>query len=130
VPTFSAKAVEALRDLLEPNGEILPLECDNGEYFAFNVTTVVPVLDRKASEIEWLAIDRLKKREGVMAEKIIHYEFHANEIEPLAIFRIPEDVTGYYVTERFFQRVEQNGLFGFDMRKVWPLPRPKKGFLP
>src|SRR2546427_8710208 len=44
VPAFSDRAVNALRDFLEPNGELLPLDSDLGTYFAYNLLTTVDVL--------------------------------------------------------------------------------------
>src|ERR1700685_545939 len=37
-PAFSERAVEVLRDFLEPNGEILPINTRSGKYFAYNLT--------------------------------------------------------------------------------------------
>lgn len=127
VPTFSARALDALRDLLEPNGEILPLESDTGQYYAYNVTTVADVLDRQASQVNWPHIYKLRKQEPVIAQDITHYVFFADRVKPLAIFRIPEDVVGYYVTDQFAQRVREHDLRGFDLRKVWPVPPPYRG---
>ena len=127
IPALSLRAVDVLRDLLEPNGELLPLICDAGQYFAYNVTAVVDALDRDTSEIKWRAIDVLRKRELIVAEKIDHYEFRPEAVRALSIFRIPESMTGYYVTNVFADRIHDHGLRGFDLRKVWPLPRPKTG---
>src|ERR1700737_155861 len=49
VPAFSRRAAELLGNLLKPYGEILPLICDSGEYFAYNVTTLVDAMDLEAS---------------------------------------------------------------------------------
>src|SRR5262249_39700345 len=54
IPAFSRRAVDALRDFLEPNGELLPLVSSVGEYYAYNITTVADALDEQKSEIEWL----------------------------------------------------------------------------
>jgi hypothetical protein len=51
-PILSAKAVEALRDLLEENGELLPLLCDEGIYYVFNTARIVDALDEKHSEFK------------------------------------------------------------------------------
>jgi hypothetical protein len=126
IPCFSSRAVSALHDLLEPNGEILPLRCDTGEYFAYNVTTVADVLDRDASVIRWLPGYSLRKIEPIIAEKIEHYEFRS-PVRDLAIFRIPENVTGWYVTAVFADRVKAHNLRGFNLRKVFPLPRLRIG---
>jgi hypothetical protein len=39
-PVFSRRAVSALGELLTANGELLPLECESGDYMAYNVTCV------------------------------------------------------------------------------------------
>jgi hypothetical protein len=46
VPLFSGRAVDALYDLLAPNGEVLPTICKSGNYFAFNCLRVIAVLER------------------------------------------------------------------------------------
>ncbi len=46
VPVFSRIAVEALRDLLEANGEIFPAKIDGERYFLFNVTALLTFLMR------------------------------------------------------------------------------------
>jgi hypothetical protein len=53
-PIFSAHAVEILDDLLLSNGELLPLICDEGTYYAFNVTKIVDTLDGNKSEFKSL----------------------------------------------------------------------------
>ena len=41
VPVFSERAVNVLRDMLEPNGELLPLVHPAGKYYAYNCTKIV-----------------------------------------------------------------------------------------
>src|SRR5262249_9680807 len=53
IPVLSPKAVATLRDLLESDGEILPVETPRGEYYAFNITRLSDALDRRRSEIDW-----------------------------------------------------------------------------
>jgi hypothetical protein len=114
-PVFSRRAVDALRDFLEPNGEILPLDSKVGEYFLYNVKTVADVLDWRRSEIVW-------DRRPIWAADIRVYRFHARKLGKLSIFRIPEKGHDVYVTEAFVQRVRENNLNGFRFDKVWPLP--------
>lgn len=40
-PVFSRRAAEALRDPLCASGELLPLACDEGDYYVYNVTRVL-----------------------------------------------------------------------------------------
>jgi hypothetical protein len=113
-PAFSQRAVDALRDLLEPNGEILPLASPLGAYYHFNVTKVADVLDLKRSEIRW-------NIEPITASTIERYEFDPRQLEGLTIFVLPESPVAY-VTENFVERVKKHGLRGFRFIKVWPLP--------
>lgn len=115
VPAFSRRAVDALRDLLEPNGEILPLVSDVGEYYAYNVTTIADVLDVERSDITW-GLDYK------YASWISRHEFHADRLEGLSIFRLQQKTTFYYVTDVFVDRIREHRLNGFDVEKLWPLP--------
>ena len=132
IPAFSQRAVEALREFLEPNGEILPLISSVGSYFAYNITTVADVLDLDGSDILWpkgTEEDRLvhfKKPDGVhtyyTVTAIRRYEFIAKRLGDLSIFRIPEDTADVYVTGPFVARAREAGLQGMNFIKVWPLP--------
>lgn len=115
IPAFSERAVEVLRDFLEPNGELLPLSSSLGRYFAYNVTTVADVLDQTRSKINLMY-------ESFIASRIDRYEFIASKLAGLSIFRIPEQYMAVYVTEAFAARVRDRGLHGLDMCKLWPLP--------
>jgi hypothetical protein len=117
IPAFSERAVKVLRDFLEPNGELLPIRSQDGrKFFAYNVTKVADVLDRRRSLLNYSS-------DGVTAiGHIITYEFKADSISPLSIFRIPESPSSTYVTDRFVTRASEVGLMGFDFQIVWPLP--------
>lgn len=114
IPAFSMNAVNALGDLLEPYGELLRLDASIGEYFAYNVTSIIDVLDEDKSEITWGYND-------LYASRIIRHEFHSAELQNCPIFRIPQSLNDYYVTEIFVERVRANQLQGFDLSLVWPL---------
>lgn len=119
-PAFSRRACDALRDLLEPNGELLPLETGRGEYYFFNNMKVVDALDLKNSII----------REGFdppcTDAGIIYFAFHERRLKGLSIFRIIECPTMTIVTDQFVQRVHDAGLNGFDFAKIWPFPEGVK----
>jgi hypothetical protein len=116
-PAFSQRAVDTLRDLLEPNGEILPLVTPSklGNYYAYNTTTVADVLDLKRSKITFVS-------DSFVALFIDHHEFIASRLKGLAIFRVPEDPCAIYVTQHFVSRVVEHNLQGFNLKKVWPVP--------
>ncbi|MCA9241266.1 MAG: hypothetical protein KDA37_13745 [Planctomycetales bacterium] len=115
IPAFSERAVAVLHDMLSPNGELLRLLSDLGNYWAFNVTTVADVLDWRRSDIKW-------NRKPIHASIIERYEFSAELLSELEIFQIPELPGNVYVTEVFRRRVEENGLQGFNFIRLWPLP--------
>lgn len=112
IPAMSKKAVDALWEFLEPNGELLPLVSEVGEYYIYNVTTMVAAFDGPNSDVAWM--------NDWIATSIYRYEFHPEALEGLTIFTIPEDPATPYATEPFVARARQAGLQGFDFRKVWP----------
>ena len=50
IPVFNAKAAGVLADLLEPNGELLPITCEGERLYLFNTTRFVDALDEENSE--------------------------------------------------------------------------------
>jgi hypothetical protein len=116
IPAFSRRAVDALRDFLEPNGELLPLVSSVGEYYAYNITTVADILDHEKSDIEWPPANR------VIARQIRHYECISEKLAGLSIFRIVEQPHWTLVHQVFVDRVRQHRLNGFDFIRLYPLP--------
>lgn len=111
---FSRRAVDALLDLLVENGEILPLECDEGDFFVFNLTRELDALDERASELR-----RFGKGGRGRVKQIVRHAF-APERVTASIFRIPQKPLRVYVTQQFVDRVELAGLTGFRFSHVWP----------
>jgi hypothetical protein len=114
---FSRAAVDALLDLLVENGEILPLECDEGDFFVFNVTRELDALDEGASELR-----RFGRNGRGRVKQIVRHVFIPERLTA-SIFRIPQKPLRVYVTQRFVDRVEAAGLTGFRFSPVWPDPR-------
>jgi hypothetical protein len=115
IPAFSERAVEALRDMLEPNGELLPLASSVGNYYAYNITTVADILETERSEVDWIL-----HSEGVFASSITRYEFRSEKLDDLSIFRLVEEPGRAFVTNRFVERVRAHRLRGFVFHKLWP----------
>jgi hypothetical protein len=112
VPMFSRRAITALGDLLEGNGEALPITCDSEEYFLFNVTRVVDSLDEPNSEIV--------RFEGSSRVLNIHnYAFFREKLFGFSIFKIPQLLRNIFVTDIFVKRVKSAGLKGFWFPRVW-----------
>ncbi|UUO07557.1 double-CXXCG motif protein [Blastopirellula sp. J2-11] len=117
-PAFSDRAVEALKDFLEPNGELLPIKSKTKtQFFIYNILKVSDALDRKNSEMEFWCDP------PTTADGIDHFAFHEAKLQPLSIFRIREEPVMVLVTNTFVDRVHECGLQGFSFRKLWPLPR-------
>jgi hypothetical protein len=120
-PIFSQRAVDALADLLEGNGELLPLICDSGEYYAFNITREVDALDEERSEFK-----RFSELYMLMVDEsepdpwcISRYEFHPERIADLSIFKLlrtRHQFDAALVTDKFVQRVREADLKGFDFK--------------
>lgn len=96
-PAFSQHAADCLGDLLNPNGELLPLITPTGKYYFYNLLTVADVLDVKKSRTKWL-------REPMWAQIIEHHEFIAKKLKGLTIFRVLQDGYGVYVTDHFARK--------------------------
>jgi hypothetical protein len=108
-PAFSRRACDVLRDFLEPNGELLPLDSKVGEYYVFNITTVLDALDTSRAVLEFGGVD--------------YFAFHKEKLKGRSIFRILEEPMMTIVSDAFVRRVHEHGLNGFDFSKIWPLPR-------
>ena len=113
VPVFSLRAVKALKDILQKNGEIVPLSCSEGEYYAFNVTTFIDALDESNSVVE-----RFESSGRIM--QLNKYVFLGDRLGGAAIFRIPQFPRAeVYVTDEFRKIVIANGLLGFKFVNLW-----------
>jgi len=111
---FSARALEALSDLLEGRGELLEIEVvDGSDYHLFNVTHVIDALDEERSEVAYFSDG------GVMDVK--RYEFRPEELEGETLFKLSQLSHSYdhYVTDAFVERAERAELTGFDFGRLW-----------
>ena len=113
IPVFTPKAATALADLLQGNGELLPILIGGEEYVLFNVTRVTDALDESRSEI--IRFDD--------SPKILNIEIHCffqEKIGNTTIFKIPQVPTmDVFVTEEFVDRVRSARLKGFKFTLLW-----------
>lgn len=111
-PTFSDRAVEILRDFLEDNGEIFPLDCEDRNYYVFNVTRMVDALDEENSDVERFSSGRIME--------VNRFAFYPDKVRDLSIFKIPQFPIGdVYVTDSFTNRVKSANLTGFAFDLLW-----------
>lgn len=103
-------AVDAVRDILNSHGEILPLASgDRVELFVFNAI-VIDALDEAHS-----VIVRFPNSDRIMA--IEKAAFRSSAVHNTDIFRLRHGSSPTYVSERFVNRVDAAKLQGLRFRK-------------
>ncbi len=108
-----AAAVVALRSLLEANGELLPVDCDEARLFLFHATRVLDVLDEERSEI-------LRFRTSGRVMDVTRYVFRASDLRGVDCFKIPQfRVSPTFVSERFVDAWHAAGLRGLEFEPIW-----------
>ena len=112
-PAFTARAVEALQDVLFPDGQILPLRSSDGEFYLWNVTRMLDAFDEMTSELT-----RFTGSERIMS--VQRWSFKADVVGNATAFKIPQLPRAFtFVTDTFVRRVREEGLLGFAPRAVW-----------
>jgi len=110
MPALSQRAVEVLRDLLEPVGELLPLACDQEPLWVFNCTRFADVLDEAASELS-----RFPSSGRIMN---IRRHVWRPEVDQETCFRLPQlHRSVVYVTDVVVERMRSAGLLGYALRE-------------
>jgi hypothetical protein len=112
-PAFSDRAVNVLRDFLEPNGELLPVETNAGTYYAYNILTKSTALNPEQCKLTIYPGWETAKSDEYLA-------FDESRLAGHTIFRTREYPGPVFVTEEFKARVEKHCLNGFYFIKVWP----------
>lgn len=113
-PAFSRRAVDLLRDILEPNGELLPLRHKIGTFYFYNCTCMTNCVDLTKSSIT-------KLPDGIVSSTE-HLVFIDGMLDDLTIFKVRTQLLEIFCTQRFVDRVEKTGLQGFVFAPIWPLP--------
>lgn len=112
IPVFSRRAVDALRDVLRANGELLGLRYSRGDYYAYNITTVLDALDEERSQLQRFSTGRVML--------INTYVFRPDRLIHAVIFKISQFPGSYvYVTEEFVQGAHEARLEGLHFRQIW-----------
>lgn len=106
MPALSQRAVDDLRDLLEPAGELLRVDSPDGPLWLFNCLRVADVLDEERSEIR-------RHTDGIVAH-VYRHEWKA-AVEDETFFRIPQRRPAVYVTDVVVERIRSAGLVGYEL---------------
>lgn len=111
VPVFSARAAQALSPVISTNGELLPLNSDHEEYFAFNVTTLLDALSTNHSDIVYYPSGKIMD--------VKKYVLDPQRVAFQPIFKLPETARmDVFVSDEFVRIVESHGLLGFSFKQV------------
>jgi len=111
---LSRRGVDELLDLLEPNGEFLPVHCEeDSDVVLFHPTTCLDALDKEKAVVRYF--DEENKQRPFRVEW--HY-FIDEKLGDVPIFVLQESPS-VYVTNRFVERVRERKLKGFGFRKLW-----------
>ncbi len=113
IPVFDEEAIDILSDLLDGHAEILPLDCQDGEFYAINITKVLDCIDYDKSEYKMF-------RDGKRIMRFKKYEFKEEMVKGKHIFKIvDEPLRRPFVSDEFRQRIIDNQLTGFVFELVW-----------
>lgn len=113
LPTITQKAVDALQNVIQQTGELLPLICKEKPLWAFNVTNVLEgALDLEQSIYSLVSTGHL--------HSIKKYVFKEDVVADQYIFRESKINGKLFVTDRFRSIVEDAGLLGFEFEAVYP----------
>lgn len=105
-------AVDALRDILAANGELLPLSTDDGvELYVLNARSIDALDEANSVLMKFPGTNRIMHIQKVA--------FVASRIEGVDLFRLPHRASSTYVSERFVERVRAAGLRGLVFHEVW-----------
>jgi hypothetical protein len=119
IPAFSERAANALREMLEPNGELLEFRYSERVYFAFHCRKIVEILDHHRTVGAFYSgySSTCKKP----ASALSYLGVIQGSLSGLTIFRMRELPNRVFVTDHFKNRVEEHLLSGFDFALAWPL---------
>ena len=111
-PALNFHTVEALSDILQANGQILPLLSEDGDYCVYNVTTLLDALDEDRSVVKRFSSGRIMS--------VQQFAFRPQIIGAHPIFKIPQLPRAYtFITDAFLSRVQSARLTGLAPKRLW-----------
>ncbi len=114
---FRRSAVDALREILDADGELLPLEDEGGiELFAYN-PRALDALDQ--------VLSKGPRDENGKLESATRPVFIPSIVQGIDIFKLAVERAGdIYVSDRFLARWKQAKLKGLDFKLAWDSDLP------
>jgi hypothetical protein len=110
------RGVDLLGDVLRVDGELLPLNCVDGEpLWTFNVTTLLDCLDERRSTLL-----RMPDSGKIIRVKVPVFRMEALAASTARVFKVTQMPRGLiYVTDEFANRVASLPLRGIEFKQVW-----------
>ena len=113
IPVFDKKALDILLPMVENEIEVLPLLCEEREFFAINVIKVLDCVDYDKSKYRTF-------RDGKRIMAFEKYTFKLDDIKGSNIFKIIDEPRRKpFVSDEFRDKVLETGLTGFKFKLVW-----------
>jgi hypothetical protein len=113
IPVLNKKSFDILYPLIKDNIEVLPMRYKEEDVYGINVLTVLDALDYELADF----IPFPNTNRAMLFKK---YAFLPEVIAENNIFKIINETRGYaFVSETFYNVVEENGLQGFDLQLVY-----------
>lgn len=110
-------ARDKLGTVLEQYGELLPLLCDDGDFWVLNVTRLVDALDESNSQL-------MRASDTGAILMIRKHAFRPAALDQAHLFKLPQTARGLiYVTDPFVQLASTSGLKGLEFVQVWAAPK-------
>lgn len=104
------KAWQILEPLIKNSVELLPLQCDSGEYSIIKVIDVADCLDYSRAVV--------KRFDNGRVMHVVAYAFKDGCIGDRIIFKLPECGTRVFVSQAFKDCIESHGLKGLFFKQV------------
>ena len=120
-PAFSQRAVDILRDLLEPYGELLPVRHPIGMFYVYNCTNLLNCLDLNKSVYSYTAKTHLLS--------IQQYAFIESQVRDQAFFRVRPTPSHLMCTDVVAERVKKHGMLGFRFVPLWSPDKKYKEYV-
>src|SRR5262249_61327804 len=95
-PAFTRRAVDLLRDVLEPNGELLPVRHRIGTYYFYNCTRMVSAADLTRSDVIRLDGGLITRTNGLV--------FIDERLDGLTLFKECTQLAQIFCTQAFVDR--------------------------
>lgn len=109
--TFSEKALQLLKPIIENSVEFLPLECKDGSFYMINI------LEKATLDLDKAEVKSLSDGEIIRVKK---YAFKKETVIEKQIFT-PKEIhySSPIVSEIFKETVEKNCLKGLIFKNIW-----------